>query len=59
MNVPTRELSIETIDFVENIEFPCDFKLKTEIKQEEECCSDKLKNETIIRLKFEPRESKG
>ena len=57
MNVQNRELSIDTIDFVESIEFPGEFKLKTEIKQEGECCTDNMKSETIIRSKFEPRES--
>ena len=52
-----RELSIDTIDFLESIEFPCEFKLKTEIKQEGECCKDNIKSDSIIRPKFEPRES--
>ena len=52
-----RELSIDAIDFAESIEFPCEFKLKTEIKQEGECSTDNMKSETIIRPKFEPRES--
>ena len=52
-----RELSIDTIDFLESIEFPCDFKLKTEIKQEGECCIDNIKSESIIRPRFEPSES--
>ena len=57
MNVQNRELSIDTIDFVESIEFPGELKLKTEIKQEGECCTDNMKSEAIIRPKFEPRES--
>ena len=39
------------------IEFPCDFKLKSEIKQEGECCTDNMKSETIIRPKLEPKEA--
>ena len=57
MNVQNRELSNDTIDFAESIEFPGEFKLKTEIKDEDECCTDNMKSETIIRPKFEPRES--
>ena len=57
MNVQNRELSIDTIDFAESIEFPSEFKLKTEIKDEDESCTDNVKSETIIRPKFDPRES--
>ena len=47
----------DAIDFIESIEFTNDFKLKTEIKQEGECGTDNMKNETIIRPKLEPREA--
>ena len=49
----------DAIDFIENIEFPDDFELKTEIKQEGECGTDNMKYETIIRPKLEPREAFG
>ena len=49
----------DAIDFIESIEFPDYRKLKTEIEQEEECGTDNLKNETIIRPKLEPREAFG
>ena len=38
----------DAIAFIESIEFPDDFKLKTEIKQEGECGTDNMKNETAI-----------